>query len=242
MQPRMYNEIAAWFHLLTAPEEYAEEASIYLQVFRQFAPQAATLLELGSGGGNNASFLKKHFSMTLVDLSPEMLQLSQGLNPELEHIQGDMRTVRLDRRFDAVFIHDAIMYMTTREDLQQAIHTAALHTRAGGMILLVPDTTRETFKPATDWGGHDKGGRGMRYLEWAWDPDPADSTFLVDYAYLLRDKDGSVRCLHDRHMNGLFSHEEWKAVLRQEGFEPHILPFEHSEVEPGSMVMFVGVR
>ena len=240
--PRMYSEIAAWFHLLTAPEEYLEEAGIYLQAIRQFAPQAQTLLELGSGGGNNASHLKQHFRMTLVDLSPDMLRLSQGLNPELEHIQGDMRAVRLDRAFDAVFVHDAIMYMTTLEDLRLAVHTASLHCKAGGMVLLAPDCTRETFKADTDCGGHDGGGRGMRYLEWTWDPDPTDSTFLVDYAYLLREADGSIRSLSDRHTHGLFSREEWFSVLRQEGFQPRLLPFNHSEVEPGSVEMFVGLK
>jgi len=30
----------------------------------------ATVLELGSGGGNNASYLKHRFAMTLVDRSP----------------------------------------------------------------------------------------------------------------------------------------------------------------------------
>ncbi|MHC4615594.1 MAG: class I SAM-dependent methyltransferase, partial [Planctomycetota bacterium] len=57
------------------------------------------VLELGSGGGNNASHLKKWFDMTLVDLSPHMLEVSRALNPECSHQQGDMRTVRLGTLF-----------------------------------------------------------------------------------------------------------------------------------------------
>jgi SAM-dependent methyltransferase len=242
MQPLMYTEIANWFHLLTAPEDYAEEAGIYLETIRRFASQAKTMLELGSGGGNNASHLKQHFDLTLVELSPEMIRLSQRLNPELEHLQGDMRTVRLERRFDAVFIHDAIMYMTSLADLRGAIHTAAWHCKPGGVVLLAPDCIRETFKPETDHGGHDGPERSMRYLEWTWDPDPTDRTFVVDYAYLLRETDGSVRSLHDRHNLGLFSQAEWIEVLEAEGFEAHVLPFAHSEVEPEATVMFVGVK
>ena len=37
MQPLMYTEIAAWFHLLTAPEDYAEEAAVYREVIHRFA-------------------------------------------------------------------------------------------------------------------------------------------------------------------------------------------------------------
>ncbi|MDD5370872.1 MAG: class I SAM-dependent methyltransferase [Anaerolineaceae bacterium] len=239
---RMYGEIASWFHLLTAPEEYAEEAEIYRKVLQQFVPNATTMLELGSGGGNNASHLKKHFAMTLVDLSPEMLELSRGLNPDLEHLQGDMRTVRLERLFDVVFIHDAISYMTSLDDLRLAVQTAFVHCQPSGVVLLVPDDTRETFKPTTECGGHDGSDRSMRYLEWKWDPDPSDSTYLIDYAYLLREADGSVRALTDRHTCGLFSRVEWLAAMQQEGFQAQILPFEHSEVEPDSIGIFLGIK
>ena len=88
-----------------------------------------TLLELGSGGGNNASHLKTQFDMVLVDPSPGMLAVSRQPNPECEHLEGDMRDVRLSRRFDRVLIHDAICYMTTEADLRSAIEMAFEHCR-----------------------------------------------------------------------------------------------------------------
>src|SRR5262245_15324138 len=42
--------------------------------------------------------------------------LAVKLNPECEHIVGDMRSMQLDRTFDVVFIHDAIAYMTNESD------------------------------------------------------------------------------------------------------------------------------
>jgi hypothetical protein len=69
--PRLYAELAAWFHLLTAPEEYADEAELYLRTFAEAAgAPPRTLLELGSGGGNVASHYKRQVASTLVDLSP----------------------------------------------------------------------------------------------------------------------------------------------------------------------------
>ena len=111
--PKLYGKLAPWFHLLTSPKDYAEEAAFYRKTLLDVCTKRPkTLLELGSGGGNNASHMKKHFAMTLVDMSPRMLALSKSINPECEHKRGDMRSVRLRREFDAVFIHDAIMYMT----------------------------------------------------------------------------------------------------------------------------------
>ena len=98
-----------------------------------------TVLELGSGGGNNASHLKQHFALTLVDRSEQMLGVSSGPNPECEHIEGDMRTVRLDRTFDGVFVHDALAYIVTEPDLEAVFETAFVHCRPGGSAIFVPD-------------------------------------------------------------------------------------------------------
>ena len=205
-EPRLYHELADWFHLLTAPADYAEEAETYRRLLAEACPQPIrSVLELGSGGGNNASHLKAHFETTLTDLSPVMLDVSRTINPELEHIQGDMRTLRLGRTFDVVFVHDAVMYMTTEEDLRAAIETAAVHVRPGGVAVLTPDTTRELFAPDTRHGGHDgEDGRRLRYLEWEHDPDPGDSTYEVDFVVVLQEPGKPLRIEHDHHTFGLF--------------------------------------
>src|SRR5215210_8346291 len=183
--PRLYADLAGWFHLLSAPAEYDYEAELYIGLLRRAASTPPrTLLELGSGAGCMASHYKHQFVSTLVDPSPGMLALSREINPECEHVEGDMRTVRLGRLFDAVFVHDAVMYMTTEDDLLQAMSTAFVHLRPGGVAFFAPDCVRETFAPLTDHGGHDSPGRGLRYLEWDTDPDPSDNTFVVDFAYL----------------------------------------------------------
>jgi SAM-dependent methyltransferase len=224
LTPKLYGELAGWFHVLTPPGEYAEEAAIYRRLL-DGAGDVRTVLELGSGGGNNASHLKAHYRMTLVDVAPEMITMSRAINPECEHLVGDMRTVRLDRNFDAVFIHDAIDYMVTLDDLRDALRTARVHLRPGGVALFCPDHLRDTFQPSTDHGGTDEGQRGLRYLEWTWVPDPADTRCITDYAYLLREGE-DVRVEHDRHVCGLFSREQWMQTLGEVGFR-------ESRVHPG---------
>lgn len=240
---RLYDDLAEWWPLLSPPEDYAEEASFYLSAL---APESAsvrpTMLELGSGGGNNASFLKLHFDLTLVDRSPGMLAHSRVLNPECEHLIGDMRTIRLGRLFDRVFVHDAVCYMTTSAELLRAMETAFAHCRPGGLAVFAPDYARETFEESTDQGGANSAeGRGLRYLEWVHDPDPSDTTYTVDYAYMLRTADGAVRVEHDRHLEGLFARGEWLDLMKRAGFEPRIVPFAHSEVDR-ELDVFVGHR
>jgi SAM-dependent methyltransferase len=243
--PRLYTEFATWYHLLTAPEEYVEEAAFYWGCFVDAAGETLprSMLELGSGGGNMALHYKQHLErVTLTDLSEQMLALSLTINPELEHVQGDMRTLRLGRTFDAVFVHDAVMYMTTEDDLRQAIETAAVHLRPGGIAVFAPDFVQETFKPQTDHGGNDGDGRALRYLQWTFDPDPADTTCVTDFTYVFREWNGPAWSEVDRHLEGLFSREVWLRLLGEAGFQATIRPLIHSEVEPGDVEVFVAVK
>jgi SAM-dependent methyltransferase len=241
---KLYNELAEWWPLMSAPEDYQEEATFYFNAMQEVASgRIETVLELGSGGGNNASFMKKRVKeLVLVDLSEGMLANSRKLNPECAHHVGDMRRVRLNREFDAVFVHDAITYMTTEADVTAAIETAAVHCKPGGAALFAPDHVRENFRPATDCGGHDGRDRAMRYLEWSWDPDANDTTVTTDYTYTFRNPDGSVRVIHDRHTEGLFPRATWLRLLQAAGFAPSVIPFDHSELEPGAYELFVCVK
>ncbi|MGH7263923.1 MAG: class I SAM-dependent methyltransferase [Candidatus Rokuibacteriota bacterium] len=242
-EPRLYGELASWWPLLSAPAEYAEEAAFYRQVLVEACDRSpGSLLELGSGGGSNASHLKRHFRMTLVDRSPGMLAVSRALNPECEHVEGDMRRIHLGRQFDGVLVHDAVAYMTTGDDLRRTAATAFVHCRPGGAAVFVPDYVRETFQPGTQHGGHDGEGRSLRYLEWTWDPDPADTTYTVDFAYLLREADGSVRAAHDRHVCGLFPRAEWLRVLAEAGFQARRVPAPCAVAHPGAADVFLGAR
>ncbi len=239
-ESRLYTELAEWWPLVSPPEDYAEDAAEFARVFRDVcdaSPQ--TLLELGCGGGHTASHLKRDFELTLVDASPAMLDLSRALNPECEHLGGDMRTLRLGRTFDAVLIHDAIMHMTTAADLRAACETAHAHCCPGGAALFVPDCVRETFVAGTTCDGRDGGGRGLRFVEWTHDPEPGASTFVSDFAYLLRDRDGTVRTAQDRHVYGLFSRAEWLTILREVGFSARTVVLDFPS---GAAEGFVGVK
>jgi SAM-dependent methyltransferase len=240
-RPRLYGDLAGWFHLVTAPEEYRHEASVYRRLLTEGAERPVeSVLELGSGGGNNASHLKEHFEMTLSDLSSEMLDLSRGLNPECDHVEGDMRTLRLDRSFDAVFVHDAVDYLLNEKDLRATIETAFVHLRPGGLALFVPDHIKETFRPKTDEGGNDGPTRSARYLEWSWDPDPEDYTYVTDFAFMLRDEHGNVRVEYDRHVLGVYPRALWLGLLEETGFKPETRTVDVGEDEPTEV--FLAVR
>ena len=220
---RMYDEFAHLWPQISAPEEYAEEAQFWLNVLfrlldRERGEFKPSVLELGVGGGNNLSHIRPFVRATAVDLSANMLEISRKLNPGVEHIVGDMRSVRLGRKFDAVFIHDAIAYMVTEDDLRRALETARVHLDPGGVFITGPDWMGgvSCFPDLTTKRG--PAGR-LSYAEYAHDPDPGDTEIEVIFTYFLPQPDGAIAVEVDRHSHGLFPLATWLRLLGEAGFE-----------------------
>jgi hypothetical protein len=153
-----------------------------------------------------------------------------------------MRSIRLGRAFDAVFVHDAVDYMASETDLSQVMATAYTHCRPGGVAVFMPDDIAETYQPVTGCGGGDgDDGRGARFLQWSWDPDPGDTWTVSDYVYLLRDRDGQTQTVHERHRMGLFGREVWLGLLAAAGFTARAIP-EVTAEDREPREVFIGFR
>jgi hypothetical protein len=152
-----------------------------------------------------------------------------------------MRSLRLGREFDAVFVHDAVTYMTSERDLLAAMRTAYAHCKPGGVALFAPDCTKESYRPASRSGGHDdaNGRRALRYLEWDWDPVREDTTYHVSMVLVLRDGN-KVRVVDDRHTFGVFPRRDWLRLMREAGFRAKASSFRHSE--SGVLPLFIGIK
>lgn len=218
---RLYQDLAGWWPLISPPDQYAQDAACVAAVLGSAEIPVREMLDLGSGGGHVAVHLKDRLALTLVDLSAEMLAVSRRLNPECAHHQGDMRTVRLGRTFDAVLVHDSVDYMTTEAELGQVLATAFAHCRPGGIAVFAPDHIAETFQAGSGGGGSgDAAGRHASFREWAWDPDPADSWIQSEYEFVLRAADGTVQVIREAHRLGAFSRHAWLRLLAEAGFDP----------------------
>jgi len=238
---RLYGELAAWWPVISPPAEYAGDAEAVEREFAAAAVPVRTLLDLGSGGGHVALHLRRNRSVTLADLSPDMLAVSRQLNPDCEHVQGDMRTIRLGREFDAVLVHDAVDYVISQADLALVVGTAFAHCRPGGIAVFAPDHTAETFRAgAGAGGGHDGSGRQASFTERTTDPDPGDNWILAEYEFTLRDADGTVTIVPEAHRLGSFRRATWLALLTAAGFTAGVR--ELSVPGRARRVLFTGLR
>jgi SAM-dependent methyltransferase len=180
------------------------------------------LLNLGCGGGKNVLNLKREFQVTGLDLSPVMLVQAKEMNPGCTFVQGDMRTCRLGRTFDAILMDDAISHMSCRTDFAAAFLTAYYHLNPGGVLVATPDVTIETFqqnKTTTTPATRDR--LDVVFVENVYDPDPTDDQYETTIVYLIRDQGRQLRIETEHWTMGIFSLDTWRNVLRETGFEVH---------------------
>ena len=225
MEPhRLYRDLSYLWPLFSPPEEYADEKPIYLDIIRsKLGPGRHTILELGVGGGHLLSHLTSDHDATAVDISQEMLALSQHLNPSVNHHVGDMRTVRLGAKFDCVLIYDAIDYMLTEEDISQALATARAHLNPSGLLLAVPDWFRETYPGQHTMHWHQDHGDTVLDVAEHLPNVPRNSTIVEStFIYTLR-QGHQVTVEEDHHTTGLFPRDTWFRLIREAGFQVELL-------------------
>lgn len=227
--------------IISPPEEYSNEARYFRDVIlEELGPGRHSLLELGVGGGHNLSHLTVDFDCTAVDLSPDMLALSEGLNPDVPHRVGDMRCIRLKKIFDAVLIHDAASYILIEEDLKDTFTTAAMHLRPGGVFMVAPDWVQETFPDGWvyDWDRR-QGNIEVNIQEVMLDPDTTDTQVESTYTYTIK-KGNETKIEVDTHITGLFPLSTWSGLMGQAGFDVEVRALPPNEGGYGSW-LFIGV-
>ncbi|MBN1892977.1 methyltransferase domain-containing protein [bacterium] len=213
-----YNDLAWTEDWLADPSDYEKEVQFYVDLIRRAAAGSPrTLLHLGSGAGGHDRIFKRHFTVTGVDISPGMLKKARLAHPDVEYLEGDMRTVRLGRKFDAVAIPDSIDYMAMEDDLRQAVQTAALHLKPGG-VLLVAAKTKETFQNNNFAYTGDRDGVHVTALENNYIHPFRPNTYEAVIVYLIR-KQGELEIHTDRHVLGLFPLAFWEQLFRDAGFD-----------------------
>lgn len=216
MSWKSYTTLAWTERILASPADYEKEVLMYVAAIRRHAgDRAKTMLHLGCGAGGHDLHFKKHFDLTGVDLSEDMLAMARDLNPEVQYFQGDMRTVRLETKFDTVVIPDSIMYMTTLEDLERAVRTAVLHLVPGGCLLVVAHP-EESFRDNNFvYQGSDGDTRVTLFEN---NHVISENSYEAALVYLIRRK-GELQIHHDIHRLGLFSNGEWLEVFEDSGLE-----------------------
>jgi SAM-dependent methyltransferase len=136
---------ARCYNLIYQGKDYIGEVNYILSFLNEYHPNLESILELGSGTGSHALILaEKGYLVDGIDLSSEMLaianercqNLSEDIAQRVNFMQGDVRTIRTQKKYDAVIsLFHVMSYQVSNEDLHAAFKTAKLHLKPGGVFL-----------------------------------------------------------------------------------------------------------
>ncbi|MEW6368799.1 MAG: class I SAM-dependent methyltransferase [Acidobacteriota bacterium] len=223
---RLYEDLSWIFPIFTPIEHYLQETEEFSRLIQQQAHRPVeTLLHLGCGAGHNDFTFKRFFRVTGIDSSRAMIELARKLNPEVDYGIGDLRTVKLDRRFDAVTAIDSLDYLLTPDDWQAACATAFHHLNPGGVFFFLVEATREDFEQnrCSVWRSV-RGEVEIVTLENCYDPDPEDTTYETTFVHLIR-RAGKLDVQTDIHTCGLFPARFIEDKLREAGLDARRLEY-----------------
>jgi SAM-dependent methyltransferase len=135
----IFSEYARYYDLLYRDKDYAGEVEYVHGLIQAHAPGAKSLLNLGCGSGRHDLMLAElGYDVCGVDLSAEMLSFARAAAgiKKIEYEQGDVRTIRLNRQFDAVIsLFHVMSYQTCNNDLKDTFATVHAHLKPGGLFL-----------------------------------------------------------------------------------------------------------
>lgn len=212
MNWKAYNELAWTERIIADMESYEDEIMTYVKSIKSIiSVPTPTMLHLGCGAGGHDFHFKKHFKVTGVDVSPGMLDMAKKSNTDVNYVLGDMRSISLNEKFDAVVIPDSIAYMSTLEDLKQTLINAAGHLKTGGVLLVVAHTKEEFRENNFVYTGAKD---NIHITVFENNHIVSDNTYEATMFYLIRQ--GAEKSLHHEvHTLGLFSYEQWMGIFKE---------------------------
>ena len=213
----MFSETAELYDLFYDWKDYAGEAAKIHELAEGRAPRARTLLDVACGTGRHLEHLRAWYEVQGVDLDEGLLEVARQRLPDVPFGLADMRDFDLGRRFDVVTcLFSSIGYVQTPEALRSAIAAMGRHVEPGGVLIVEPWLTPETFDPTHPSRAmvvEQPGLQGVRLN----DTRVEGRLSIMDFHYLFGRPGQPVEHLVETHTLGLFTDAEHSAAFEAAG-------------------------
>jgi len=142
----MFTESAELYDLIYSFKNYGEESARLAEVIRGRRPGCRTVLDVACGTGEHHRYLKAHFNIDGLDLDEKLMAHARPKNPAGTYTVADMSRFSLDKKYDVVTcLFSSIAYLETYSDIVSALSCFRDHLEPGGLILLEPWFTQESW-------------------------------------------------------------------------------------------------
>lgn len=204
-------------------KDYRGEAHVVLDLIRARRPEAASLLDVACGTGGHLRHFAESLECEGVELSMPMLERARTALPSLRLHEGDMRTLDLGRRFDAITcLFASIGYVETAEQVTQTLRCFADHLEPGGVVVVEPWWTSDRFLDGYVSG--DVVRQGDRLLSRLTHTVREGTHSVMRVQYGIADSDTGLQQFGEEHRALLLDREQYEAAFLEAGLEVEYVP------------------
>lgn len=234
----LYKEFAKQYDLIYGSRNYEKQGTHLKRIISKYKKSKGNeLLEMACGTGLVLQQLKKDFTCTGVDLHHAMLAVAKKNVKGVTFKQGNMINFDLYKKFDILIcLFSSIGYARTYANLKKTINNFAAHLKQGGVLIIEPWFTNETYKPGTPHMDTSE-GKDIKIARLTV-PQRKGNVAIMDMHYLIAEKNKGVRHYVDRHELGLFSHKRMMKFMHKAGIDPRFLKKEFTRARG----LFIGVK
>jgi len=215
----MYKTISKYYDMMYVNEEsYQSEVDKVVSLVKQYKKsQGNMLLDIACGTGAQAVYLQNHFIVTGIDLNSEMLEVAKGKVKNATFINADMCNFNLANQYDVIVnLYGSIGQVETLEQMQRAVSCSYNHLKQGGIFILTPWSTKESFNEALVCRTKTIELSGFCRMETV--KRVSDDKIKIEYHHLISD---NFEVTYYQHANfiTLFSEHEYESSIQKAGFE-----------------------
>ncbi|MFC1558642.1 class I SAM-dependent DNA methyltransferase [candidate division KSB1 bacterium] len=219
---KLYTELAnIYYEMYQSLFDYGKEFEFYSNYLNKY--KCRSILELGCGNGILASyFLKSNYEYTGLDISYEMLEIARKNNPDINFIQGDMRDLQINEKFDAVIIPGrSFCYMTTNDDVMNALKSVHNSLKEYGILVCDNYQAEKIFSDFDKQHESYVNYKNKKYrrvskkslnLKTGW-------TWNWDAVYYIEEKGKETKIINDESILRAFTNDELKLFLELNKFD-----------------------
>lgn len=214
----LYNQLAKYYDKVYSSKDYKSESEkIHSLIKKLKKTNGKEMLDVACGTGNHIQYLRKHYSITGIDLEKEMLRVAKKKIQGIKFLQGDMRTFDLNKQFDVIVcLFAAIAHLTNKIQLNKAIRNFSKHLKVGGILLFDAFITPDSFIP------------NLVHAVYRDEPDLKiyrvnvtkrnGNIAIIDFHVLVADPKG-VKYITENHKLAMYEHKDFLDIMEKEGLK-----------------------
>lgn len=211
----MFEESARFYDALYSWKDYEGEAARLHELIQESCPDASTLLDVACGTGKHLGPLRAHYDVEGLEVASDFVDIARERLPEVAIHEADMRHFHLGKTFDVVTcLFSSIGYVTTFDELMNAVQTLCNHVAEKGLLIVEPWLTPEAFQTGNPWAVFvDEPGLKIARMDV---PEVDGRVSVITFHYLVASPEG-VEHFTEVHHLALFTHDEYMEAFARAG-------------------------